>query len=170
MLLLILTHRHQMGLIQQNVRRHEAGVGKQAGVDVIRVGRGFILKLGHARELAEHGVAVEHPGKLGVLRHMGLDENDALVGVQPAGDKLGKQLQTLAAQVGGVLPHGDGVLIHHAVHGVVLVLQQHPVAQGSQIIAQGDFSAGLSSAEYDLLLLRHIETLLATLFYSKSLS
>ena len=56
----------QIRLVQQDVRRHQAGVGEQAGIDVVGVLGGFVLKLGHAGELAELGVAVEHPGQLGV--------------------------------------------------------------------------------------------------------
>ena len=36
-LLLILAHRHQIGLVQQNVRRHQSGIGEQTAVDVVRI-------------------------------------------------------------------------------------------------------------------------------------
>ena len=73
-LALVLPHRDQVGLVEENVGGHEGGVGKQAGVDVVGVGGRLVLELGHAAELAEHGVAVEHPGQLRVLGHVGLDE------------------------------------------------------------------------------------------------
>ena len=81
MLALILSYRHQIGLVEQNICRHEARVSKQTGIHIICVGRRLILKLGHTAQLAEHGVAVQHPSQLCMLGHMRLDEDDALLRV-----------------------------------------------------------------------------------------
>ena len=78
----------------------------------------LVLKLGHTGELAEHGVAVEHPAQLGVGGHMALDEERVLFRVQAAGDVLRELLEGAAAQVGGVLPHGDGVQVGHEIIAV----------------------------------------------------
>ena len=43
-----------------------------------------------------------------------------------AGDVLRELVDRAAAQVGGILAHGDGVHIHDAVQAVVFVLQAHP--------------------------------------------
>ena len=149
MLLLVLAHRHQVGLVEHDIRRHQGGIGEQTGVDVVGVAGGLVLELGHAGQLAEHGVAVEHPGQLRVGGHMGLDEEDGLLRVDAAGHQLGKELNGLAAEGGGVLTDGDGVLIHHAVDAVVLILHGHPVAQRTQIVAQMEGAAGLDAAEND---------------------
>ena len=79
-----------------------AGIGEEAGVDVVGVLGGLVLELGHTGELAEHGVAVQHPAQLGVGGHVGLDEQHVLLRVQAAGD-VGRHLgQGAPAQVGRV--------------------------------------------------------------------
>ena len=153
MLPLVLPHRHQIRLIQQNIRGHQNRVGEQSRGDVVRVLLGLGLKLGHAAQLTKLGVAAQHPAQLRVLGHMALDEHDVFLGVQAAGDVLGQLVHTAAAQVSRVLPHGDGVHIHDAVQAVIFLLQIHPVANGSHIRAQGQLSAGLNTAEYPLFLL-----------------
>ena len=66
MLLLILSHRHIIRLIQKNIRSHQDRVGEKAGVDVVAVFRGLVLELGHPGELAEHSVTIQHPCELAV--------------------------------------------------------------------------------------------------------
>ena len=153
MLPLILSHRHQIRLIQQNIRRHEHGIGKQPRCDVVGVLLGLGLELGHAAQLAELGVAAQHPAQLRVLGHMALDEHDVLLGVKAAGDVLRKLVHAAAAQSGGILPHGDGVHVHDAVQAVVFVLQSHPIADGAHVGAEGQLAAGLYAAEYPFFLL-----------------
>ena len=104
---------------------------------------GFVRKLGHAGELAELGVAVEHPGQLGVLRHLALDEEDALFQVDAHGQQQGVGLQHVLAQGGGLLAHGDGVEVRQAVDAFVIVLQADKILQGPQVVAQGKGARGL---------------------------
>jgi len=84
-LLLVQTNRNQVGLIQQDVGSHQGRIGEQTGVDVVSVFSGFVLKLGHAGQLAELGVAVEYPCQLCVGADMALDEGNALLWVNAAG-------------------------------------------------------------------------------------
>ena len=60
-LALIHANRNKIGLVQQNVCRHQNRIGEQTDIDVVRMLGGFVLELGHAGSLAEHGEAVEHP-------------------------------------------------------------------------------------------------------------
>jgi len=145
-LLLVAAHRHQIRLIQQNIRRHQSRIGKQARVDVVRVLGGLILELGHAAQLAEHGVAVQHPAQLGVGRNMGLDEQHVFLRVQTAGD-IGRQLdQSVPPQLSRHLPHGDGVHVGHHIVAVILIRQRRPVADGTQIGTQRQIAGGLDAA------------------------
>ena len=91
-----------------------------------------------------------------MLRHVGLDEDDAPLRVDAAGDELGVQLQRLAAQGRRVLPDGDGMLVGHAVQGVVVVLERGPIAQSAEVVAQGDLAAGLGGAENDFFIRIHL--------------
>ena len=132
MLFLVLAHGDEVGLVEENVRCHEGGVGEQAAVDVVLMLGGLVLELGHAAELTEHGVAVEHPAQFGVLGDVGLDEQGVFLRVQAAGDILGQLLQGAPAQVGGVLAHGDGVHIRHEIVAVKLLRPGGPVLDSAQ--------------------------------------
>ena len=78
-LLLVFTHRHLISLIQQDIRRHQRRIGEETAVDVLAVLGGLVLKLRHARHLAER-VLVRHRVS-GVL--LGLCGYVVLVEAQP---------------------------------------------------------------------------------------
>ena len=147
MLLLVAAHRHQVRLVEQDIRRHQGGIGEEAGVDVVGVFGGFILELGHAGELTEHGVAVQHPAQLGVGRHMGLDKEGILLRIQTAGN-VGRHLGNgMAAQLRRHLAHRDGVHVCQHVVTIIFIRQSGPVADGPQVGAQGQITGGLDAAE-----------------------
>ena len=150
MLLLISTHRHQVRLIQQDIRRHQHRISKQARGDVVRVLLGLLLELGHAAQLAELRIAAQDPGQLRVLGHMALNEHDVLLGVQAAGNILGKLCHGPAAQLRRVLANGDGMHIHDAIDAIIFILQVHPALDRAHIRSQGQLTAGLDSAEDSL--------------------
>ena len=152
-LLLVLANGHQVRLVEQDVRRHQAGIGKQAAIDVVRILGRLVLELGHAAELAEHGIALQHPAQFCVLVYMALDEQGVLLGVKAAGDVLGQLLQGAAAQICGVLPNGNGVQICHEVEAIVVVCPLGPVLHSAQVAAQGQVSGGLDAGEHSFLLL-----------------
>ena len=70
MLLLIRADRHQIRLVQENIRRHQNRIREQTAVDIVRVLGGFVLELRHARKLAHISKAIEQPRQLRVLRHL----------------------------------------------------------------------------------------------------
>ena len=88
MLLLVAADGDKVGLVEQDIRGHERGIGEQAGVDIIRIFGRLILELRHAGKLAEHGVAVEHPAELRVRGDVALDEKSVLFRVKTAGNVL----------------------------------------------------------------------------------
>src|SRR5207248_5845837 len=96
----------------------------------------LLLELGHAVQPAEARHAIEDRGELGMGRHLALVEDDMLAGVDAGGKEGGRHLATLAAQLGGLLPLGDGMLVDDAKNAVILALQAYPVADGAQVIAE----------------------------------
>ena len=79
MLLLVLSHRHHVRLVDENVRRHQRRVGKEPGVDVFRVLCRFILELGHPGKFPELGVAGKAPSPVPRAGwHLALDKDDTL--------------------------------------------------------------------------------------------
>ena len=147
MLALVLADGDEIRLVQQDIGRHQNRVGEQARRDVVGVLLGFHLELRHARQLAELRIAPQHPGKLRVLRHMGLDEHDILLRVQPAGDILRQLLQTSAPQIGRHLPDRNGVHIDDAVDALIFVLQRDPVFDRPHIRAERQIAAGLDTGK-----------------------
>ena len=149
MLLLVVADRHLIGLIEQNISGHQHRITEQADVDVVLETGGLVLELGHARQLTHLGVAVEDPAQLGVLRHVRLDENGALLGIDTDRQIEGGRVQTSLAQGSRVLASGDGVQVDDAVEAVELILHVDPLTQGPHVVADGQLTGGLRSAQYD---------------------
>ena len=146
--------------------RHQRRVGEQPGVHVVGVFGALVLELGHAGKFAELGVAGQHPGQLGMGGHMALHKQHMLLRVNADGQQQGGQFPGVAAQRGGVLPHGQGVQVGHHVQAVVAVLQKGPVAQRPQVVAQRRGAGGLNAGQDPLagrqgggghLLFRHLQ-------------
>ena len=136
MLLLVLAHRNVGGVIAEDIGRHEHRVGIEADRCRFLVLAGLFLELRHAVEPADPADAAEDPGELGVLGHLALVEDDALLRIESAGEIGGGDVDDGPAQLFRVLPHGDGVHVHHAIDALVGVLHVDPVQHGAQIVAE----------------------------------
>ena len=150
-LLLVFTHRHIIRLIQQNIRRHQGGIGKQTAVDVVCVFGRLILELGHPGQFAEHGIAVQHPAQLCMLVNVALDKQGILLRVQAAGNVLSQLLQGPPAQICRILPDRDGVQIRHEIITVKGISPLRPVLDGAQVRTQGQVTGGLDAGEHPFL-------------------
>ena len=150
MLLLVLTYRHQIRLVKQDIRRHQGGVGKQAAIDVFRILGRLVLELGHTAQLSKHGIAVEHPAQLCMLVYVALDKQGVLLRVQSAGNVLRQLFQGAAAKIRRVLANRNGVQIRHKIKAVIRVRPLCPILDGSQVRAQGQVSGRLDAGEHSL--------------------
>ena len=171
MLLLILAHGDIVGLIEQDIRRHQRRIGEETAVDVLAVLGRLVLKLRHAGKLAKHRIAIQHPPKLCMLRHMRLDKERVLLGVQAAGDVLRQLLERAAAQRRRVLTHGDRVHIGHEVVVVKFLVALRPVLDRAEVGPEGQIAAGLNAGQHHFLARRvfhvfHILTSPICLFFS----
>ena len=136
-LALVLADRHLVGVVQQDVGRHEDRVGEQAdGGALGAVTARLVLELGHPAGLAEAGDAREHPGQLRVLGHVALHEDRGPLGVDTAGEVLGGGTAGALAQPRGLDLDGDGVQVDDAVERVVGLLQPDPVDQRAEVVAE----------------------------------
>ena len=151
MLLLILAHGDIVGLIEQDIRRHQRRIGEETAVDVLAVLGRLVLKLRHARELAEHRIAVQHPPKLCVLRHVGLDKERVLLGIEAAGNVLRELLERAATQRRRILTHGDRVHIGHEVVVVKFLVALRPVLDRAEVGPEGQIAAGLNAGQHHFL-------------------
>ena len=155
MLLLVDADGDELGLIEQDIRHHEGRVGEEAGVDVVGVLRALVLELGHAGELAEHGVAVDDPAELGVRGDVTLHEEGVLFGIEAAGDVEGEGLVGAAAQIGRDLAHGDRVLVDDAVIAVIRVGEVGEIADRAEVVSDREDARGLHAGENDFLVFVH---------------
>ena len=136
-LALVLAHGDTVRLVEEDVRGLQDRVGEQADAGLVRaLFVGLVLELGHPGRLAESRDAVQDPGQLGVLRHLGLDEQRALFDVDAAGNVLRGRDPGAVGQFGGILRNGDRVQVRDEEDGVVLVLHPDPVHEGAEVVAQ----------------------------------
>jgi hypothetical protein len=136
-LALVLPHGDEGGVVEKDVRRHEHRVGEQPdGCALVAVPSRLVLELGHPAGLTEAGLAAEHPGELGVLGDVGLDEEDRALWVHTRSEELGRGAPGAIAQDGRVRVGGQRVQVDHGVDGVVLVLQRDPVRQRTEVVAE----------------------------------
>ena len=142
-LALVVAHRDPLGVVEQDVGRHEHGIGEQPGPHRLLLAA-LVLELGHPAQLPEGGGALEQPRQPGVLGDVALDEQGAHRrgrARRPAGWSAVSRVA--AGQEGGVVVEGQGVEVDDAEEGVVVVLVGDPVAERPQVVAEVEVTARL---------------------------
>ena len=152
MLLLVDTNRHKVGVKQQNIRRHKHGIIHKSHIYVVGVLCAFVLKLRHTRRLADVGVAVEYPGKLGVLTHVGLKIYYRVFGTDSASQKLREKIDSGLSEFGRLAPHRKSVQVGNEKYGIEISLHPLPVLHRAEIIAERNRTRRLYSAKYNFFL------------------
>ena len=143
---LVVAHRDDAGLVEQDVGGHQDGVLQQAVADGFLFG-GLRLVLRHALQPADGGDAGEHPGEFGVRGNGGLHHDGAILRVDSGGQIERGDLEDFGAQFGGVLVDCDGVQVDDAENALVIVLDAHPVFQRAEVISDVKISGRLHSGE-----------------------
>ncbi len=159
MLLLVLADRHMRRVVEQDVGGHQLRIGVKPGRGVLAVLARLVLELRHAVQPAHPRHAIEDPGKLGVAGDLALVEHDVPLRIDAGGDEGRGHLARVPGQLVGVLEHGDGVQIDHAIEAVVLVLQRHEFGDGAEIIAEMQIAGRLHAGEHAGLFLSHASPL-----------
>ena len=117
---LVLTDRHLVGLVDEDVGGLQHRVGEQAdGRAGGALPLALVLELRHPAGLAEAGQALQHPGQLQVLGHVALHEQRAARRVDAEGEQLRGGDQGAAAQHLRVLRQRDRVQVDDAVERLV---------------------------------------------------
>ncbi|MBA7592891.1 hypothetical protein ES708_35093 [subsurface metagenome] len=146
-LFLVFPHRHDIGIVEQDIGRHQGRVIKEPNAHLLLVFGRFLLELGHALHPAHGDKAVENPGQLAVGGDVGLYEKDGAFRVdagrqEQPGDLAGPGLQNL-----GVLLDGDGMKVHDAEDIVVVLLTGYPVLDSSQVVADHEGARRLNAGK-----------------------
>ena len=136
MLLLIVADRHDVGLVEQDVGRHEDGVGEQPDAGVVgTLLLRLVLELRHAAGLAEAGDRGEDPRQLGVRAHVRLHVERRLRRLDAGGDVLGGGAAGLLAQLGRILRRRERVQVDDGEERVVLALHVAPLHERPDVVA-----------------------------------
>jgi hypothetical protein len=149
-LALVLTDRHVVRAVEQDVGGLQDRVGEQADArgPLPLLGR-LVLELRHPSGLAEAGQALQHPRQLRVLGHLALHEDRAARRVDAHRQQLRRGTQRPLAQDLGVLLDGDRVLVGDEEEGLVVPLQVHPLAQSAEVVPEVERVGGRLDAGQD---------------------
>jgi len=144
-LFLVFADWHQVGVIKKDVGRHQHGVIQQPNGHVVALLDRLLLELDHPLQPVERSDTVQEPAELGMGRHMALHKHRAFFRINPAGQIKGRCAEGVLRQTARVVGNGDRVQIHDTEEGVVGVLEVHPVADGTQPVAQMEGAGGLDA-------------------------
>ena len=146
MLALVVAHRDGRGVVEEDVGRHQCGVGEER--DACRLlSLSLVLELRHPPQLAHGDRALQQPGQSGVLGDVALDEEGATVGIEPDGQQVQGRIERVGAQVGRLDLRGEGMEVDHAVEGVVAVLEGNPVPEGPEVVPQREVAGRRNAGE-----------------------
>ena len=87
-----------------------------------------------------------------MLGDLGLDENGRIFRMNSGGKVSGDCPIGLLEQHLGILPHGDRVEVHGKEDTVIVLLQLHPVSQGSDVVANRELTRRLDRRQHDFFL------------------
>ncbi len=129
MLLLVLANGTWVARLDQNVRRHQAGIGIEANAGIFAILASLFLELRHAVQPADPCNAVDDPAQLGMRRPWLWLKMICFFGSIPAAMKA-LPLPVSPAQFHRVLRQGDRMHIHHAIEAFVMMLKIHEPLDG----------------------------------------
>src|SRR5512133_1048879 len=146
MLALVVTDRDDVGLVEEDVARHQDGVGEERGGDEVLLGR-LLLELGHAAELAVARHGRQQPGRLGVRGYVALDEDGRALGVEAGREQHRGDVERALAQRSRVVLDRDRVQVDDAEEGLALFLRLGVLAEAPAVVADVGAAGGLDAAE-----------------------
>ncbi len=98
MLTLIVADGDLLGVVEDDVRRHQHGIAEDGRRDRIALARRLVLELRHPGELAELRDGIEQPLQLGVGGNVGLYKEQATIRVDSRRQVGASQIEDLLLQ------------------------------------------------------------------------
>ncbi len=139
--------RHERRLVDDDVGRLEDRVGQQPVVDVVGLELLLLLVGRRPLEPAHRGHRAQQPGQLGVLGPVALDEQRAVLGIEPEGQQRGRHLAGPGAEELRVVGARQRVVVDDAVDRLVLELEPDVVPDRAEVVAEVDDPRRLDPAE-----------------------
>ena len=148
MLALIVADRDLLGVVQQDVRRHQRGIREKPGqhVFIALFGR-FVLELGHTGEFAVANRALHDPRQLGVLRYVTLHKHARPLGIEASGKKEHGRFSGLGPERRRIASNGEGMQVDHSVE-TVRGLVADPAHDRSDEVPQVFLASRLDTGQY----------------------
>ncbi len=87
----------------------------------------------------------EHPGQLGYFGHIGLAEEESFLGVQPAREKIQRNVEGVLAALLGVEERGHGMIIGDEIKCLAPFLQLDGGPHHPEIVAEMERARGLDA-------------------------
>ena len=131
---LVFAHGHSVRFVEHDVSGHQHGIAHKTIVNVVRLHLDLFLEGGDAKQPAQRRHHAEQGEKLGYLGHMGLDKEDAFVGIEPRRQPVEYHIAGIRFEHVGILQGGQGMDIHYAVDALVVLLKFDVVLDSPQIV------------------------------------
>jgi hypothetical protein len=132
---LVVADRDDVGLVEQDVARHQHRVREEAGGDELAL-VGLVLELRHPLQLAEARDRAEQPRRLRVRGDVALHEDRRALGVEAGGEEHGREIERLLAEVLGVVLDRDRVQVDDAEEALAALLRRRVLAEAADQVAE----------------------------------
>src|SRR3989344_1435258 len=121
MLFLVLPHRHDIGIVQNNVAGHEDWVIEKSDIR-FKPARLLVFVRMRKFEESHRDERIEYPRQFRVLRHLGLLEYNEFFRVNAGSEIVAGYVQDVPAKLFRIFQRCEGVVIsHHEVPSIVLL-------------------------------------------------
>ncbi len=139
MLLLVLSYRHVVSVVNQDIGSLKYRIGEQPQTNEgVFVGFAelvsFVLELRHAGKLAIAGGTAQNPGEFHVFGHETLHKY--IFRFNTACEQIEYHFPGVLAELDSIVRHGHGVVVHHAIGAIILILKSYPVLYGTEVISK----------------------------------
>src|SRR5262249_12547440 len=148
MLLLVLAYRHMGRAINQDVGRHQIGIGEETDGCVLTVLAGLVLELRHAAKPTHACDAIEYPGKLRMLVDLALVEDDVSFRINSGGEIGGGHFARVVREPLRTAPNryrlGQRMEIDDAIDAGIPLLQRDELHDRAEIVAEMQITGWLN--------------------------
>ena len=133
-LFLVAADRHDVRVVNQNVRRHQHRVGEQPVIRREPLGQ-FILVAVATLEQPHRRERRQQPSQLAHLRHIALAEEHRLGRVEPAREKIQRNVECVFTPFAGVEHRRHRVIVRDKIIRLALLLQLDRRMHHAEVVA-----------------------------------
>ena len=144
---LVLADRNGVGIVDQDIGRHQHGIGEQAGVG--RQTLGLLVLEGVASLQQPHRrPGHQQPAQLGDLGHVGLHEQRGAIRIEPERQQVDGRVERVLRQGLAVADGRQRVQVGDEIEGAVgIALQFDVLPDGAEVVAPVESSRGLNAGK-----------------------